>query len=571
MVLPSNSSGDFTSSSSPPPPRSLPPRSSPPCPCCVFLPDDLFLPKGTSAIEAGLDDYDDDQDHLSNNNHDITNRNDSDNKKDHLVSSSDFPVTCSSSSPAAAAPLSPQEAWDALLQWQQNQKQRQSDSILLVDTHGHTHLERESQEMYRINKNYQLRADTSEHDSSVDNQDDHQLDDGRNNNTFPKPTMLSLTCSVQESDWQACLDYAGQSQYRMAALGIHPWYLHEFSIHNDGWLHRLEQQLQQHAGILVGEIGLCKMARLVRFPAEQNTTKQEALALQRHVFVEQFKLAARYQRPVSVHCVQQHGVLLEILQNTLWLEDDPKSKPPIAAATMETKVHDNDKYHDANTTNPEHQQRESKLRRLPPAIALHSFSGTSHQVQQLLQLENELFHDNSNSKGANRKQQKKSKPRRQQANKSNDDGDGNGSSAKTPQSTLLEKDHNALNRDGTNAKEQSQQEPQQPQQQPQHPPLLYFGFSHSINYAMCSSEKSRRQGVEAIRAVPMDRLLVESDVHSTDNLVGGTAGALAYVAWALNQPLLEVARRTQANALRFLAAVRPPTSLATSASPTRQQ
>lgn len=51
---------------------------------------------------------------------------------------------------------------------------------------------------------------------------------------------------------------------------------------------------------------------------------------------------------------------------------------------------------------------------------------------------------------------------------------------------------------------------------------------------MCHSEKARRQGRHAVQAVPLNRLLAESDVHHPDDVVGGTAGALAYLTWALN-------------------------------------
>jgi Tat protein secretion system quality control protein TatD with DNase activity len=83
-------------------------------------------------------------------------------------------------------------------------------------------------------------------------------------------------------------------------------------------------------------------------------------------------------------------------------------------------------------------------------------------------------------------------------------------------------------------------------------PLFYFGFSHAVNFAMCTSEKSRRKGKKAVKAVPSDRLLVESDVHSSNDLLGGTAGAIAYVAWARESSLIEIATSTSKNGLAFL-------------------
>jgi Tat protein secretion system quality control protein TatD with DNase activity len=81
---------------------------------------------------------------------------------------------------------------------------------------------------------------------------------------------------------------------------------------------------------------------------------------------------------------------------------------------------------------------------------------------------------------------------------------------------------------------------------------LYFGFSHAINCAMSTSEKSRRRGRYAIRAVPSDRLLAESDLHRDADVLGGTVAAVAYMAWALDESVEVVAERTARNGLRFL-------------------
>ena len=57
--------------------------------------------------------------------------------------------------------------------------------------------------------------------------------------------------------------------------------------------------------------------------------------------------------------------------------------------------------------------------------------------------------------------------------------------------------------------------------------MFYFGFSHSVNHLICTSEKARRRGTEAVWSVPSDRLLVESDVHASIDITLGTAGAVA--------------------------------------------
>lgn len=150
------------------------------------------------------------------------------------------------------------------------------------------------------------------------------------------------------------------------------------------------------------------------------------------------KLAAKLRRPVSVHCVNQHGVFVSVLKELL---------------------------------------EETTTDKFPTAIAMHSFTGTAHHVKELLTLEKQISPDK---------------------------------------------------------------------------PLFYFGFSHAVNFAMCTSEKSRRKGKEAVSTVPTDRLLVESDVHATSDVLGGTAGAISYVSWATQIGITDIVELTTRNGLAFL-------------------
>ena len=83
-------------------------------------------------------------------------------------------------------------------------------------------------------------------------------------------------------------------------------------------------------------------------------------------------------------------------------------------------------------------------------------------------------------------------------------------------------------------------------------PVFSFGFSHTVNYAMCTSIKAIQKGKEAICAIPFDRLLAESDVHSSKDLIGGTAGAMAYISWARNASIEDIAQETSRNGLAFV-------------------
>ena len=72
---------------------------------------------------------------------------------------------------------------------------------------------------------------------------------------------------------------------------------------------------------------------------------------------------------------------------------------------------------------------------------------------------------------------------------------------------------------------------------------------------MCTSEKARKKGSEAVRAIPPDRILVESDVHHPLDVTLGTAGAVAYAAQVREESLEEVAKHTTENGLRFLSSL----------------
>ena len=85
-------------------------------------------------------------------------------------------------------------------------------------------------------------------------------------------------------------------------------------------------------------------------------------------------------------------------------------------------------------------------------------------------------------------------------------------------------------------------------------PRLFFGFSHSVNVAMGGAPGSKAHAalLEAIRAVPTDRLLVESDVDEEERSAAATALAVRLVADARSWSLEEAAARTAQNGLRFM-------------------
>ncbi|NNP74894.1 hydrolase [Acinetobacter sp. Ac_3412] len=87
------------------------------------------------------------------------------------------------------------------------------------------------------------------------------------------------------------------------APGLHPFYIEQ---HQPEHLQRLEQVLQQHDCVAVGEIGLDTFLKQHKQP--------ELFAKQQHYFIEQLVLATQYQKPVLLHIRKAHAETIAILK-----------------------------------------------------------------------------------------------------------------------------------------------------------------------------------------------------------------------------------------------------------------
>jgi TatD DNase family protein len=103
-----------------------------------------------------------------------------------------------------------------------------------------------------------------------------------------------------EEDWPAVLELARKHPQVIPSLGYHPWYVQERSA---DWQQVLIRFLDQVPSA-VGEIGLDRW----------KVDGDQALREQEEVFVWQLRLAAERNLPVSIHCLQAWGKLLELLQ-----------------------------------------------------------------------------------------------------------------------------------------------------------------------------------------------------------------------------------------------------------------
>lgn len=102
-----------------------------------------------------------------------------------------------------------------------------------------------------------------------------------------------------EKDWPDVLHAAQRHPAVMPAFGYHPWYVKE---RTPGWKESLVYYLDQVPSS-IGEIGLDRWIKDYDLPAQEDA------------FVWQLRLAAERELPVSIHCLQAWGRMLELLQS----------------------------------------------------------------------------------------------------------------------------------------------------------------------------------------------------------------------------------------------------------------
>ena len=103
---------------------------------------------------------------------------------------------------------------------------------------------------------------------------------------------------TRESDWPQVLALARREKGVVPSFGCHPWHLQE---RTPGWLHQLEQFLDAIPSA-VGEIGLDRWKPDLPYAGQEEA------------FLAQLRIAAERDRPVSIHCLQAWGRLLELLK-----------------------------------------------------------------------------------------------------------------------------------------------------------------------------------------------------------------------------------------------------------------
>ena len=167
------------------------------------------------------------------------------------------------------------------------------------------------------------------------------------------------------------------------------------------FLAQTEERLRRHPFALVGEIGLDRAFRLPvggfvsppPGPSKSLTGDQTytpgsregrplspyrvSMEHQKAILKAQFRLAGKLHRPVSVHSVQAHGVVFEVLQE-LWAGHEKLSKRQQKRRRSVNGAHaaepdDVKEYSGTPTPLP-----------YPPRVCMHSYSGPSDPLRQFL-------------------------------------------------------------------------------------------------------------------------------------------------------------------------------------------
>ncbi len=108
--------------------------------------------------------------------------------------------------------------------------------------------------------------------------------------------MAVKGCS--EADWGRVAQIAETYAAVHPAFGLHPWFI---AGRSSEWLDTLEHMLVKHPRASVGEIGI------------DHKVEQYDAADQEAVFMAQLALARRLERPVTIHCRDAWGRLIELL------------------------------------------------------------------------------------------------------------------------------------------------------------------------------------------------------------------------------------------------------------------
>lgn len=223
--------------------------------------------------------------------------------------------------------------------------------------------------------------------------------------------LSSASCLRKKEDSAPCASSSVEKESfcLYGGFGIHPWHVLPRLEDNHAALLALESYLSRHPNAIVGEVGLDAL----RGPPLET--------VQVPVLVAQLRLAAAFQRPVSMHCVRAYQVLQRILSGggakdhckSPVMFDTPGSPEHAkhasdslcALTTPSLNCKLNSSLGMQDHASDKHQQSEFLLmaisspslsaEELPTSIILHGFTGSIEIAKALLRLKPLLYRKNA--------------------------------------------------------------------------------------------------------------------------------------------------------------------------------
>ncbi|MBS0662592.1 MAG: TatD family hydrolase [Verrucomicrobia bacterium] len=124
--------------------------------------------------------------------------------------------------------------------------------------------------------------------------------------------MAAVVNGTCETDWAEVAELAAVHPVVRPSYGLHPW---DAGNRSPDWQSRLVARLDANPNAAVGEIGIDRWILERAKPDDPRLAglRRAPLAEQMEVFLWQLDLAVAGNRPVSIHCLDAHGALLEAL------------------------------------------------------------------------------------------------------------------------------------------------------------------------------------------------------------------------------------------------------------------
>ena len=118
---------------------------------------------------------------------------------------------------------------------------------------------------------------------------------------------------TSESDWATVAALARRFTWVRPSFGLHPW---DCGNASPGWREALGRMLDANPGAGVGEIGIDRwiIDRVRPDDARLAGLRRAPMAEQEEAFLWQLELAADRDLPVTIHCIDAWGRLLELLR-----------------------------------------------------------------------------------------------------------------------------------------------------------------------------------------------------------------------------------------------------------------